>query len=375
MISVVVPVYNRRENMAMCLSALAHQEAPPTFEVIIVDDGSTDGLREWLGDQYGILTDRRWPHEGEYGFWIGKQAIQIRYLNGGPNKGFRGGRARNIGAFNCDRGADRLYFVDSDVILTDTALQALDVAHKAQPQAIIAGPYYFLPPHNWQVSELASLRHANSWDELREKVDLKLDETLTVQYGNDLGGRTAFANEPYAVGKGGGLGALSGNISYPVTLFWQLGGFDEKITGHGGEDADLGLTADEHNADWLFYRPMFGWHLWHTRDQKKNAKEVQVNIEYIDLKHGVGRYANAPKLANDAKDWTWPGHYHKHHGTQLVKIGFDNTVWAVREGHRLGLTRFEWVARLGFEVVDINLVTQQQLDAIPIAGATPMELE
>jgi O-antigen biosynthesis protein len=42
--SVIVPTYNRRETLAACLEALAHQSfSPRRFEVIVVDDGSTDG--------------------------------------------------------------------------------------------------------------------------------------------------------------------------------------------------------------------------------------------------------------------------------------------------------------------------------------------
>lgn len=41
-VSVVVPTYNRRELLLETLEALARQKAPP-FEVVVADDGSTDG--------------------------------------------------------------------------------------------------------------------------------------------------------------------------------------------------------------------------------------------------------------------------------------------------------------------------------------------
>jgi glycosyltransferase involved in cell wall biosynthesis len=47
--SVVVPTYNRKETLTRCLDALVRQTATPSmFEVIVVDDGSTDGTSEML---------------------------------------------------------------------------------------------------------------------------------------------------------------------------------------------------------------------------------------------------------------------------------------------------------------------------------------
>jgi glycosyltransferase involved in cell wall biosynthesis len=47
-VSVVIPTYNRLEVLAEVLQALEFQQGAPTFEVIVVDDGSTDGTSNWL---------------------------------------------------------------------------------------------------------------------------------------------------------------------------------------------------------------------------------------------------------------------------------------------------------------------------------------
>src|SRR4029079_11522793 len=47
-LSVVMPTHNRLEVLAEVLQALEFQQEPPSFEVVVVDDGSTDGTADWL---------------------------------------------------------------------------------------------------------------------------------------------------------------------------------------------------------------------------------------------------------------------------------------------------------------------------------------
>ncbi len=50
-ISVIIPTYNRMDVLPEVLAALETQEEAPSFEVMVVDDGSTDGTGEWLTSQ------------------------------------------------------------------------------------------------------------------------------------------------------------------------------------------------------------------------------------------------------------------------------------------------------------------------------------
>ena len=48
-LSVLVPTYNRRDALGRLLASLAGQTLPPSdFEVVVVDDGSTDGTADRL---------------------------------------------------------------------------------------------------------------------------------------------------------------------------------------------------------------------------------------------------------------------------------------------------------------------------------------
>lgn len=89
MISVVVPVYNTKEYLERCVNSLLAQTYPD-MEIILVDDGSTDGS--------GEVCDR---------FAAGEQRVRVFHKeNGGSSS------ARNLGIDNAK--GDYIGFVDSD---------------------------------------------------------------------------------------------------------------------------------------------------------------------------------------------------------------------------------------------------------------------
>jgi glycosyltransferase involved in cell wall biosynthesis len=53
MLSILMPVYNERERVERAIDEVLETELPAEFELIVVDDGSTDGTRE-------ILRQRNW---------------------------------------------------------------------------------------------------------------------------------------------------------------------------------------------------------------------------------------------------------------------------------------------------------------------------
>jgi glycosyltransferase involved in cell wall biosynthesis len=64
--SIVIPTFDRLEVLREVLAALGAQANPPPFEVVVVDDGSSDGTAEWLaGFQPPYpLTRLRQPNRG-----------------------------------------------------------------------------------------------------------------------------------------------------------------------------------------------------------------------------------------------------------------------------------------------------------------------
>ena len=109
--SVIVPSFNRRDEIQELLSSLQQQSiSKKLFEVIIVDDGSTDGTAHWLATFQNRTT------------------LNLRLLQ----QDHRGpGAARNTG-INSARGRI-LVFIDSDCIAPANWLREIKKVFDADP--------------------------------------------------------------------------------------------------------------------------------------------------------------------------------------------------------------------------------------------------
>jgi glycosyltransferase involved in cell wall biosynthesis len=59
MLSILMPVYNERERVEQAIAEVLDTQLPTDFELIVVDDGSTDGTREILRGLSGSLPAGR----------------------------------------------------------------------------------------------------------------------------------------------------------------------------------------------------------------------------------------------------------------------------------------------------------------------------
>ena len=97
-VSIVIPTFNRRSILEKCLKALENQklnENVDNYEIIVFDDGSTDGTSLWIKNNKDIL----------------KHVILFEQEHGGPALG------RNLGVINSKY--EVIIFIDSDLIVLD----------------------------------------------------------------------------------------------------------------------------------------------------------------------------------------------------------------------------------------------------------------
>ncbi len=110
MISVIIPTYQHAGTIAECLDSVFEQTLPPG-EVIVVNDGSTDGTEKALGPYLDRIT-------------------LINQANQGPQA------ARNRGWKAAT--SDRIIFCDADVRMRPDMLERLSAALDANPEASYA---------------------------------------------------------------------------------------------------------------------------------------------------------------------------------------------------------------------------------------------
>ena len=97
-VSIVIPTYNRKPILEKCLFALEAQKLNnniSNYEIVVVDDGSTDGTCSWIKKNKSNL-----PH-----------VVLFQQEPGGPALG------RNLGVIKSKY--EIIIFIDSDLIVLD----------------------------------------------------------------------------------------------------------------------------------------------------------------------------------------------------------------------------------------------------------------
>lgn len=132
LVAIIVPVYNGGPGLARCLSALVAARDSARHELIVVDNGSTDGSAA-IASGFGA---------------------RVLHCPGpsGP------GAARNVGAAATD--ADILVFVDADVVVSPDAVSQLAAHfHEDSGVAAVFGSYDDSPHAGNFLSQYKNLLH------------------------------------------------------------------------------------------------------------------------------------------------------------------------------------------------------------------------
>ena len=252
-VSVIVPTFERQARLFRLLEALAAQSHPlADIEVIVVDDGSTDGTREGL-------RAAAFPFE----------LRSLSQAHAGP------AAARNLGVAAA-RG-DVVLFFDDDVVPAHDAVATHVAAHRAAPNAVVIGP--MLPPEGWR--RPAWIR----WEE----------QKLLAQY--DAMRRGLYPCTPRQL--------FTANASLPRERFIATGGFD--VTFVRAEDVELGYRLKAMGLAFVFEPAARVWHYpgrsfasWRTVPYRYGQADVAMSrdkghpaleyaLEEFDARHRLSR--------------------------------------------------------------------------------------
>jgi len=230
-ISVVIPTYNRKPILEKCLLALENQHYPD-YEVVLVDDGSTDGTLPWLAANQSLF-----PH-----------VRSLSQQHQGP------AAARNLGVKSAK--GDTIVFIDSDLVVTEKFLQA-------HVDALIAGEARF-----------------NS------------DRIFTYGAVINTCNFEAPTSESYKITDFSAAYFATGNVAIAKKWLVEAGLFDTKFQLYGWEDLELGVRLKKLGLKLIKCPEAVGYH-WHPPFSLKQIPSL-ITKEIERGKMGVVFYEKHP---------------------------------------------------------------------------------
>ena len=268
-IAIVIPTYNRADNLSRTLRALV-QQSNKDFEVIMVDDGSTDNTQEVVMSFIDELQELRY------------------YFH--KNRGYRLSFNRNQGTRIVSKDITHILYVDSDVMLNPKSIEAYYDIISKHPDVVIGGRYDWMKP-----IELTQDDVVNKWEEkIKEGMTAPASRRKISQTGVDPRWNKPVEEEVVM----DEYGVLSGNLLIPMVAFKDTGGFDQNIEGRG-QDGEFGRNLIAHGWKGLLSSRVIGYHQSHFKDIVWETKSVIKTIKYISDKYnlnlGPERYPKIPK--------------------------------------------------------------------------------
>ena len=203
-VSVVIPTYNRKPILEKCLKALEKQtlnNSISDYEIIVIDDGSTDGTSSWIKNNSEIL-----PH-----------VVLYEQEHGGPALG------RNLGVMKSK--FEIIIFIDSDLIVLDDFL----VCH---------------------VNKLLS-----SWKKNNKKCFTYGSVINTSNFKNPENEMFKLTDVSFAY-------FATGNVAISKELLLNVGLFDTSFSLYGWEDLELGERLKKIGTKLVKCPEAVGFH-WH----------------------------------------------------------------------------------------------------------------
>jgi glycosyltransferase involved in cell wall biosynthesis len=256
--TVIIPTYNRSRLLGHTLSSLTLQTLPgDEFEVMVVDDGSSDDTRAVAESYAGRL--------------------RLRYFFQ-PDEGFRAAAARNIGIRHA--AADVCVFVDDGMLLHSRFLAEHVAAHAGSDVPLAVCGYTYghknTEEGSWELESVVDVTDPSAaieklagmpqWHDIRERFYAK--------YTDDFHDLPA----PWVIYWGNNLSARTEQVR-------AVGMFDENFRSWGAEDMDLGYRLHRDGARIMLNRNASAIHLPHRKDGDANENFAGGNYAYMANKY------------------------------------------------------------------------------------------
>ncbi|MDO6525358.1 glycosyltransferase [Motilimonas sp. 1_MG-2023] len=269
-ISVIIPTYNRAKLLEGTLASLEQQiNAICPFEVIVVDDGSSDNTEAVVNSFRHVLN------------------IQYQYQ---PDMGFRAGMARNKGIYAANY--EICLFLDAGIVVPNNLLHSHYQAYQSKPQDVLIGMCYGF--EEFELKNEASLLALYQQQPLNKvfKTLQASTEYLDCRYAilNNLPNGLNQSRYPWFV-------AWTCHLSAKTTLLRKVEGFDEHFNTWGGEDFELGIRLAKQGAKFDLLKSPLVLHLPHDKSAQGSQQSGQENLKYIIKKH--------PDIAEDVLLLNW----------------------------------------------------------------------
>jgi GT2 family glycosyltransferase len=217
-LSIIVPTYNRRHLLERCTDALRRQDLPSPYEIVIADDGSSDGAAEFAAA-------------------LARHDHRVRYLDG-PHAGTAAAKNRGIGSAR----ADLLAFIDDDCIAPPDFARRAIAFFDEHPERLAMTSRMVAP------SDSAFVQRVNHF---HFETDMRLLLERRNTLGHHLRNFLAGTHYPFQAQAAPYVSASGGLVLRREALD-AVGPFDEELS--IGEDTDLAWRMRARGIT-LFYNP------------------------------------------------------------------------------------------------------------------------
>lgn len=280
--SVIIPTYNRAHQLLLTLSAFETQTYPKhLFEVIVADDGSTDGTKEMV--------------EGFHA------SYPLLYVSQPEQRGRSA--VRNLGI----RHAKGLYviFCDADFLALPQCISTISRYHRKYPKAVLSGfphswdnvytHYYpdFAPEEHEQCQN--TLTAANLWNpdltSATEIIPLVTPEDILHQTETlrkvaipsriPPSTKEQFATKDVAPW----MLLVTRCVAIRRSHLTLVGGFNEQFVLYGLEDWDLGFRLNRRKVPFFSIKEIIGYHQEHPTHLRGNTLNTD-NLKIMFQNYG-----------------------------------------------------------------------------------------